>query len=217
MPIFLDLDNTLVDRDEAFRRWARDLMISWGGDEPDFHWLIQADASGYTPRVQVAQMILDRFNPPVGGVNDLVDQLLYEHVEYIECYPGVLAELQRFKDAGVPLVIVTNGEAQQQRMKLRRTGLDQVISGSIISSDLGFKKPDARMFAAAQALVSDGGSPWMVGDHIEADIAGARTAGCSTAWVSHHRRWTKEWQPTLMADQTTDLLALLHETAHPVR
>jgi HAD superfamily hydrolase (TIGR01662 family) len=208
--VFLDLDNTLVDRDGAFQHWARVSVRAWGGDDSDIAWLIRADANGYTARVHLAQMILGRLHPPVGDIDDLVDRLLYEHVEYVECYDGVLAQLEQLAASGVPLIVVTNGDATQQRMKLRRTGLDQVVNKSVISSVFGFKKPDARMFAEARKAANDDGETWMVGDHIEADIAGARAVGCSTAWVSHGRSWSKEWQPTLTADRTVELLALLN-------
>lgn len=40
MPVLLDLDNTLVDRDAAFLRWADDAVASWGGDAVDAAWLV---------------------------------------------------------------------------------------------------------------------------------------------------------------------------------
>ncbi|MFJ4030186.1 HAD hydrolase-like protein [Paenarthrobacter sp. NPDC089989] len=67
------------------------------------------------------------------------------------------------------------------------------------------------MFAAALDSKSFGGTPWMVGDHVEADISGARAAGCFTAWVSHGQSWTKKWQPTLKSPHASDLLVLIND------
>jgi hypothetical protein len=64
MPVFLDLDNTLVDRDGAFSSWAARAVVGWGGDEGDVRWLVDADRSGYTPRRELAQMIQERLTPP---------------------------------------------------------------------------------------------------------------------------------------------------------
>ncbi|MGK2865809.1 MAG: HAD family hydrolase [Mycobacterium sp.] len=211
MPVLLDLDNTLVDRDGGFLRWARDAVPSWGGDTADVDWLVDADASGYTPRAQLAQVILGRLNPPVCSSADLIDRLLYDHIEYVECYPGVAAQLDELVALEIPLVIVTNGDSQQQRMKLRHTGLDRVISGVVISGELGFKKPDSRIFEKAVGVIAVADEVvWMVGDHVEADIAGARAVGYSTAWVSHGRAWSQPWRPTLTAGRTADVLALLN-------
>jgi putative hydrolase of the HAD superfamily len=210
VPVFLDLDNTLVDRDGAFSRWANEAVLSWGGDPSDVAWLIQADANGYTPRAELAGMISDRFNPAAFDVEGLVALLLYEHVNYVECYPGVLAQLDQLAAIGQRLVIVTNGDAQQQRMKLRHTRLDEIVSGSAISGELGFKKPDARIYAVAREIADSDGNDWMVGDHIEADIAGARAAGFATAWVSHGRPWPKQWVPNLVESGTAALLASIN-------
>ncbi|MFC9558305.1 HAD family hydrolase [Agromyces sp. NPDC056965] len=209
MPVFLDLDNTLVDRDAAFSRWVNAAIASWGGDASDVEWLIQADAHGYTPRAELAGMILDRLMPDASDVDGLVRRLLYEHVDYIECYPGVLAQLDALAAIGERLVIVTNGESEQQRMKLRRTGLAEIVTGSAISGELGFKKPDARIFAAAREIAGADGVAWMVGDHVQADIGGARAAGLATAWVSHGRVWPEKWVPTAMESSTADVLALV--------
>jgi HAD superfamily hydrolase (TIGR01549 family) len=207
VPVFLDLDNTLVDRDGAFARWARDSVRSWGGDEPDAAWLIEADAHGYTPRSEIAQLIINRFRPAAVSAESLISRLLYEHVDYIECYPGVLSQLDELAAIGERLVIVSNGDGRQQRMKLERTGLAEIVTGSAISGELGIKKPDARIFAAAREIAGGDRVAWMVGDNVEADIAGARAAGLATAWVSHGRPWTEPWMPTLTESTTAALLA----------
>ncbi|WP_419817913.1 HAD family hydrolase [Glaciibacter flavus] len=209
MAVFLDLDNTLVDRDGAFARWADDAVAGWGGDAADVAWLIAADAGGYTPRAGLAQMIIDRWGPATDS-DRLVAQMHGGVIEHLTCYPGVLAELDALASAGQSLVIVTNGDSRQQREKLRRTGLQDVASAVAISGELGFKKPDARMFESARSLSNDYGAPWMVGDHVDTDMAGARAMGWATAWVSHERHWPYPWTPTLTAAHTADLLAGLH-------
>ena len=127
----------------------------------------------------------------------------------IECYPGVLDELEQMTRAGLSLVVVTNGESEQQRRKLQITGLDRVVAASVISGELGAKKPDRRIFDAARAAVPDDGPAWMVGDHVTADMAGARASGCSTAWVSHDRPWPETWMPDLAATHPADVLRRL--------
>ena len=216
MALFLDLDNTLVDRDGAFARWAGDAVPGWAGDAADVDWLIAADAGGYAPRAQLAQMIIDRFGP-VADPDRLVAQMRGGVIEHLTCYPGVLAELDALASAGQSLVIVTNGESRQQREKLKRTGLHDIATGIAISGELGFKKPGARIFEAARSLSHDDDAPLMVGDHVDADMAGARAMGWATAWVGHGRSWPHPWTPTLTSAHPADLLARLHTQTRAAR
>jgi FMN phosphatase YigB (HAD superfamily) len=207
MPVLLDLDDTLVDRSGAFARWAADAVPAWGGDAADVRWLLGADGRGRTPREAVARMIIDRFPAACSDVDGLVAVLRREVVARNDCYPGVLAELRQLAALGEALVIVTNGDAGQQRATIERTGLADLVTGSAISGALGVRKPDARIFAAAREIAGPGRSTWMVGDDIEADIAGGRAAGLETAWVSHGRPWTPAWSPTLEGRDPAEVLA----------
>jgi len=207
MPVLLDLDDTLVDRSGAFARWAADAVPAWGGDAADVEWLLHADGRGRTPREVLAQGIVDRFPAAGSDVDGLVAVLRREVVARNDCYPGVVARLRELADLGEALVVVTNGDAWQQRATIERTGLADLVTGSVISGALGVKKPDARIFAAAREIAGPGRTTWMVGDDIEADMAGGRAVGLETAWVSHRRPWTPAWSPTLQGRDPADVLA----------
>jgi putative hydrolase of the HAD superfamily len=211
MPVFLDLDNTLVDRDGAFLLWAQQVVPAWGGDAVDIDWLVRADDSGYTGRSDLASEIMERLQPVVTDVDELVASMRAGLVEHLECFPGVLQALDELVSAGQSLVVVTNGEPGQQRAKLERTGLNSVISGAVISGDVGVKKPDPRIFEAAYALADEDGIAWMVGDNASADISGARALGWETAWVSHEQVWQEAWTPTVTARKPADALVLVRD------
>jgi putative hydrolase of the HAD superfamily len=212
MPVFLDLDNTLVDRDRAFYLWAQQVMPAWGGRPGDIDWLVHADDGGYASRSELAQMIIERLQPLPADVDQLVSAMRTGLLEHLECYPGVLPQLEQLAASGQSLVIVTNGDSKQQRAKLERTGLIRVITGAVISGELGFKKPDPRVFEAAYALAGGDGVAWMVGDHITADIAGARALGWATAWVGHEQEWHEQWTPTVMAREPAETLSLVRQS-----
>lgn len=201
MRVLIDLDNTLVDRAGAFRRWAEGFATELPAAVPAeaVGWILEADRDGYVPRAQLAAEIIHRYALPE-SVDSLVDRLLFEHVRFIEAYPGVAERLQRM-DA----VVVTNGTIAQQEAKLRHTGLDRYLTSAVISERLGAKKPDPAVFLAALGDTRPT-EAWMVGDHPEADIAGARSLGIRTAWVSHGRGWTADWQPTVIARTTAEAL-----------
>ena len=203
MRLLIDLDNTLVDRAGAFVRWTHGFLAELAGaptaDPEQVAWLLDADRDGYTPRAELAEAIIDRYGLPV-PVDALVDRLLFEHVRFVEPYPGVVERL-RTMDAAV----VTNGTVAQQEAKLRHAGLERYLADAVISERIGAKKPDPAVFRAALGG-SDPADAWMVGDHPEADIAGARELGLRTAWVSHGRTWMQSWQPTVIAPTTAEAL-----------
>jgi putative hydrolase of the HAD superfamily len=68
----IDLDNTLVDRDAAFRAAAIDFLTEHGLPEGDLDWLMTLDASGHTPRREVARALSERY----GGIDarDFLDR-----------------------------------------------------------------------------------------------------------------------------------------------
>ncbi|MFA7665180.1 MAG: HAD family hydrolase [Burkholderiaceae bacterium] len=78
-----------------------------------------------------------------------------------------------------PLVAVSNGNAD-----IERVGLARFFTASVSAHEIGFAKPDPRIFLAACKLT--GIEPQQVlhlGDDPQADILGAREAGLQAAWV----------------------------------
>jgi HAD superfamily hydrolase (TIGR01549 family) len=83
------------------------------------------------------------------------------------------------------LVLVTDGIAAVQHVKLARTGLDSLFEHVIISAEAGYRKPDPALLRvglrragvpASEALV--------VGDSLVSDGAGAAAAGIDFCWVN---------------------------------
>lgn len=98
--------------------------------------------------------------------------------------PGAVEALEHFRARGLPLVLVTNGGSELQRRKIERFGLAGFFEAILIEGELGFGKPDLRVFRLA--LAAAGVAPeqaWMVGDNLLADIQGAQVAGLHTCWV----------------------------------
>lgn len=208
MHLLLDLDNTLVDRERAFARWAEGLVTEAGGGPADLTWLLRADADGLTPRRELAALIAERLLPRTAP-GDLEQRLLMEHVEHVTCDPTVLAHLRRLRGQGARLTVLTNGTGPQQRAKLERTGLAVLLDAVVISEEVGAAKPDPAIFAAALAQAPSDRDTWMIGDHPEADIRGGAAAGLRTGWVSRGRPWPHAAPPTLQAPTLAALLDLL--------
>jgi len=83
-----------------------------------------------------------------------------------------------------PLGVITNGDSEQQRKKLERTGLAPRFSVVVTSGEYGFAKPDRRI--AAEACRRAGVHPSravFVGDDWTKDIVGSRKAGLQPIWL----------------------------------
>jgi putative hydrolase of the HAD superfamily len=99
-------------------------------------------------------------------------------------YEEVPAALRALRDAGHPLVVVSNWDVSLHEM-LRTTGLDALVDGAISSAEAGVPKPGAGIFERALALVGGRASAALhAGDSLEYDVAGARAAGLRAVLVA---------------------------------
>jgi putative hydrolase of the HAD superfamily len=83
-----------------------------------------------------------------------------------------------------PLGVVTNGDADQQRRKLRRVGLAVLLQHVAASSEAGAAKPDAGICAAAcSELGIHPSRAVFVGDRLQIDAEAAVAAGLNGIWL----------------------------------
>ena len=73
--------------------------------------------------------------------------------------------------------IITNGSTQRQKAKIINTNLNNYFDTIIISEEVGFSKPDKRIFELAlNKLNVQPENTLFVGDDLEKDIAGPQNA-----------------------------------------
>ncbi|MDI2132930.1 HAD family hydrolase [Yinghuangia seranimata] len=213
MPLLmLDLDNTLVDRAAAFRAAAADFLAGQGLPAADLEWLLGVDAGGFAARPDVAAAVEARYGAGVRPeLTALLDHGAADRVELAEPTRDALGKAAA---DGWTCVIVTNGRTRQQEAKIRRTGLDALVHGWVVSETVGHAKPDPAIFHAAATTAGLGlDGAWMVGDAPTADIAGAHGLGVRSAWVSAGKPWPTElpYQPTLIAPDAVTAIEHLRQ------
>lgn len=94
--------------------------------------------------------------------------------------PAALATLSR---RGYRLAVVSNADGRVRRL-LERAGLSPHFELVVDSAEVGFEKPDPRIFlAATQRLGIEPSRCAYVGDMYEIDIVGARAAGLSALLI----------------------------------
>lgn len=119
-------------------------------------------------------------------VREVADAYSSEKEARVAPFPGALEALAELRRRGHVLGLLTNGGARLQRAKLERYDLARFFDAVRIEGEVGVGKPSPAAFAGALAALGAGGEQaLMIGDDLDADIAGAHAAGLATVWIDH--------------------------------
>jgi len=211
MPLLMcDLDDTLVERPPLFRAWATEFLSSTGQPADLLDWLIEEDGGGHRPREELHAAIVRRT-----GYDVPLEQFLEEHNELLSgsyrLTPGVREALDDAKERGWRIAVVTNGPVVSQGRKVTATGLEELVDAVCISEDVGVHKPDPLIFrTAAERAGTTLEGAWMIGDNLDADIAGALGVGARSVWIKRDYDWltySSGTEPDLVATDFPDAVA----------
>ncbi len=124
----------------------------------------------------------DVFNRCNYRVSDrMIGEMADGYIEYLSSFTHVFNYTKELLDYLVeryPLHILTNGFAEIQSKKLKGAGLEGYFQTVVNAEDVGFKKPDPRIFAfALDKAKATASESLMIGDDLEADILGAKNCG----------------------------------------
>lgn len=182
-----DLDNTLLDREDAFARWAKAFIREHGLPEEAWQFMVSADQDGMTPKQIFFEQVRAAF-----AVSSDVDELLARYyVDYPACYTAnveTVRGLRLLRGRGWQLGVVTNG-GPAQLAKLEATDLMAEFDAICVSEIVGATKPDPAIFQMAADLCESPLEGWMTGDSVAADMAGGRGVGLRTIWIARGRTW----------------------------
>ena len=180
--MLIDLDNTLVDRDEALRRYLR----ARGYDE-----LVGLIGPRHVGMWTLARMLLARYELPESTPSQLARRIRAELPATMPRTPAVRARLESLATEGYRLALVSNGGGRTQRAKLEAAGLDVELFDAIcISEERRVAKPDPGLFELAlEEIGVEPGSAMMIGDSPEHDVLGARGVGVRSCWLARGREY----------------------------
>lgn len=215
--LFCDLDNTLTDNTLSLRGsldevipWIRERYsavpeeaiahVFW--DINDAHWSdfdhspLRGIRSPVEVWIRICAEILERLGIPDEELAERAGRQFQDlWLARYFAYPDTLPVLRDLK-AEIPILLITNGNAEIQWMKIRQCGLEPYLDAVLISQETGVSKPGARMFRQALEIAGVApGEALMVGDHAEMDILGAKVLGIQTAWMRRPGRRITEADP----------------------
>ena len=112
----------------------------------------------------------------------------------------------------VNMGIITNGFTELQRVRLEKTGLNDVFAPLVISEQVGIAKPDIGIFEHALTHMGDiqREQVLMVGDNPHSDILGGMNAGFDTCWLNSENSALPDGiKPSYQVTSLTQLQSLL--------
>ena len=201
--ILFDLDNTIIDREAAFIRFASHFYderlrdSTWMTRDEAVAKMVCWDQDGYVDRNAMIARWVDEW-PEAGLEPELLlpwyRSQMKQHVQPDTDNNRLLADLNR---RGVPWGIVTNGTIATQHITCEAAGIDKLAPFIIVSEAAGYKKPDPRIFRDALNMtgLTSPGQVLFVGDNPRTDIDGAKRFGMQTAWVRRGLQFPDDLQP----------------------
>lgn len=105
-------------------------------------------------------------------------------------YPFTDPMLQELRDRGLKLGLITNGNSEIQRSKIRLLGIERFFDEIIVAGELGVAKPDTKPFEImAERLGINPANMIYVGDFPVNDVEASRRAGYIPVWVMTMKLW----------------------------
>lgn len=141
-----------------------------------------------------------------------MDQYYIEEApKQTEVFPGTIEILEYLKQRGYALSLLTNGFTEVQVVKIDRCGIAPYFDRMFTSQDVGFQKPDSRIFhAAITAHHARKKDVLMVGDDWENDIIGARNYGIDSAFFCPNGKPIElDFNPTYCIERLLELQKFL--------
>lgn len=194
--MLFDLDDTLLNRDQAvdtlffliLERFYQDIQHSVKNDMLQKFKAYDKKDYGISDKTNVLQSFFDEF-PPHDRLprHDMQDFWNHHFPHCFSINPHTLKIVETIK-MQVKVGIITNGTVQRQKAKIINTQLNSYFDDIIISEEVGYSKPDKRIFELAlHQLHVQPEDTLFVGDDLEKDIRGCQRANIKGIWFNPHR------------------------------
>ena len=209
--VIFDLDGTLLDRDASVQQFISvqyDRLtneLSHISKNDYMTRFIELDCHGHVWKDKVYPALVTEF-----VIEGISWQALLEDYEIrfqFHCVPFkfLIEMLDELKQQGYLLGIITNGRGQFQARAIEGLGIREYFDAILISEVEQIRKPQIEIFERAMnrlgVLASDS---VFVGDHPEADIAGARGAMMKTIW-KRNSYWAEAKEADAIIDKLSEI------------
>ncbi|WP_035430084.1 HAD family hydrolase [Bacillus sp. UNC322MFChir4.1] len=193
--MLFDLDDTLLNRDKAVDKMFLIILEKCYGDVKHsaknkmLQKFKEYDKRSYgdSNKIIVLESFFDEFPPNYRLPRNYLQD--FWNSNFPRCFSinqNTINIVNAIK-MHVKVAIITNGSTQRQTAKIINTHLNSCFDIIIISEEVGFSKPDKRIFELAlNKLNVQPESALFVGDDIEKDIGGCQNANIKGIWFNPH-------------------------------
>ena len=187
--VFFDFDETLQDRTVAFRRYAQRFVSKYfptlSKEEQELRVQAMWEQNGnghayigknpYIPYREYFPKIIALWQWKEAPSIDALIKEVNEMLPSETClFPGAKEVLQKLRERGFLVGVITNGYSEMQNRKLALSGLRPLLDLTVVSGDEGIHKPDGRLFQRAASRLGVCPEECLyVGDHPYYDMDGA--------------------------------------------
>jgi putative hydrolase of the HAD superfamily len=160
----------------------------WFWADPDRHREGRLDLDAAAREVVALSLVeIGTADPVLAG--KIGGKYRHERDAGLRPFPDAIETVQWLRERGCRLALVTNGNGAVQRRKVSRFGLAELFDSVLIEGELGFGKPDPRIYTRAlQELAVAATDSWMVGDNLEWDVVQPQRMGLFGIWIDVHGR-----------------------------
>ena len=112
------------------------------------------------------------------------------------------------------LVLITNGLARTQRLRIEKSALAPFFKHIIISEEVGYSKPDSKIFDITFQQINNPSREevLLIGDSLTSDVTGGNNYGIDTCWFNRFGKQNDiEVIPTYEIRHLSELLNILQE------
>lgn len=224
--LFFDLDNTLLDYDQAedmaltstFREF--NCMDDLESLKTIYNKInLQYWRAFEDKRIKLNDLKIARFRDLIKAIPSLqhldaqtCSESYLDHLsEQVHLIPGVIKVLEALHNR-YKMCLVTNGIARVQHRRIHKSGFDKYFKEVFISEEIGYSKPDRAFFSHA---IHKLGNPspdkvLIIGDNLFSDIVGGMKAGFAGCWYNpKNSEDTSEISPTYIISQLSELINIL--------
>ncbi|WP_258111589.1 HAD family hydrolase [Alicyclobacillus sp. SP_1] len=191
--MIFDLDDTLLNRHQAVDKMFSFILETCYGDVEHstenkmLKLFKEYDKRDYgnSDKSRVFESLYDEFSPKQRIPKNYISDFWNSH--FPNCFSADQSTLNIVNTIKVhaKVAIVTNGSIHRQKAKISNSNLGDCFDTIIISEEVGFWKPDNRIFELAlNKLNVQPEETLFVGDDIEKDIGGCQKANIKGIWFN---------------------------------
>ena len=229
--VIFDLDDTLVAFDLVTESTWRQVCDEYASENPahpaaDVYDAVSKESHWYwsdeerhrvgrndivAARRGIVKSAFEKHGLPLQDAVKVADRYSALRLENMYLIPGAKEILDNLQARRFRLGMISNGDSPIQRLKLRRFDLEKYFEMILIEGEVGFGKPDRRIYELALSKLGTAPDKTvMVGDNLKWDVAGPQSVGMRGIWFDVKKRGLQK-DSTVVPDAVITSIAELPE------